>query len=155
MGIFYQNFHCDAAFSVVIGGDEAHPERARFSRITREAMMIGIDQIRPGRRIGDIGAAIETYVRKNGYNICKEYTGHGIGSQMHEDPHIFNHGPANIGPMIQEGMTFCIEPITSRGNGKCQILADGWTVITADGKEACQWESCGVVTADGFEIFNE
>ncbi len=152
-GTRFNGFHADAAFSVIVGGDETNPARAKFSDIVKEALMAGCDAAKVGNRVGDIGAVIEKIILKNGYSICREYTGHGLGKELHEDPHVFNYGPSGQGERLIAGMTLAIEPIVARGSGKVKTLSDGWTVVTVDGRDACQWEHCGVVTANGLEIF--
>ncbi|MCF7906270.1 type I methionyl aminopeptidase [Candidatus Gracilibacteria bacterium] len=152
-GVYVQGFHADAAFSVIIGGEEAHPERAKFSRCVREALLAGCDAARAGNRIGDIGAAIEHIVVRDGYSVCREYTGHGLGRELHEDPFVYNYGTPKTGEKLVKGMTIAIEPIIASGSPRTKTLSDGWTVVTVDGRDACQWEHCGVVTEKGFEIF--
>jgi len=152
-GAKFKGFHSDAAFSVIVGGDETHPARAKFSNVVKEALMAGCDAAKIGNRVGDIGAVIEKIILKNGYSICREYTGHGLGRELHEDPYVFNYGPGGQGKILVEGMTIAIEPIVASGSGKVKTLSNGWTVVTVDGRDACQWEHCGVVTANGLEIF--
>ena len=152
-GVLWKGLHVDAAFSQVVGGDAENPARAVFSDCVKRSLLAGCAQAKPGNHVGDIGAAIEHVVQEGGYAICREYTGHGVGRQMHEDPHIFNYGPKGSGPRLVTGMTLAIEPIVASGNPKVKILGDTWTVVTVDGRDACQWEHCGVVTPDGFEIF--
>ncbi|MCF7917633.1 type I methionyl aminopeptidase [Candidatus Gracilibacteria bacterium] len=152
-GVKYKGFHTDAAFSIIVGGDAQNPVRAKFSRCVRSALLAGCQAARAGATIGDIGYAIEQVVRKGGYSICKEYTGHGFGRELHEDPHVYNYGRRGEGDKLIAGMTIAIEPIVTSGSPRVRTLADGWTVVTLDGRDACQWEHCGVVTEDGFEIF--
>ncbi|MCF7830710.1 type I methionyl aminopeptidase [Candidatus Gracilibacteria bacterium] len=152
-GVKFNGFHADAAFSVIVGGDEKNPARAEFSNIVREALLAGCRAAKVGNRTGDIGSAIEKVIVKNGYSICREYTGHGLGRELHEDPHLFNYGPGGQGERLVAGMTLAIEPIVASGSGKVKTLSDGWTVVTVDGRDACQWEHCGVVTVNGLEIF--
>lgn len=152
-GCIWKNWYSDAAFSVIVGGDETHPERAKFSKAVYQALKKGCDIARTGNTLGDIGWVIEDHIVKSGYTICKEYTGHGIGQSMHEAPHVYNYGNRGQGLRLKEGMTMCIEPIVTMGSPKVKILSDGWTVVTSDGKDACQWEHCGVVTKNGLEIF--
>ncbi len=152
-GVKFNGFHADAAFSVIVGGDETNPARAKFSNVVKEALMAGCDAAKVGNRVGDIGAVIEKIILRNGHSICREYTGHGLGRDLHEDPHVFNYGPSGQGARLVAGMTIAIEPIVASGGGKVKTLSDGWTVVTVDGRDACQWEHCGVVTANGLEIF--
>ncbi len=152
-GVIWKNFHSDAAFSIIVGGDETHPERAQFSNTVRKALLAGCKAAKSGNHIGDIGQAVQTTIESAGYSLCKEFTGHGIGQELWEDPHIFNYGHKGEGEKLLEGMTICIEPIVAVGNPKTKTLQDGWTVVTVDGKDACQWEHCGMVTKNGLEIF--
>jgi methionyl aminopeptidase len=113
----------------------------------------GCEAAKPGGTTGDIGHAIEKTIQKGGYSICREYTGHGLGTELHEDPHVYNFGKKGQGNRLVAGMTMAIEPIVALGSPQVKILKDGWTVVTVDGRDACQWEHCGVVTENGFEIF--
>lgn len=152
-GVNWQGWHSDAAFSLVVGGADANPEREKFQQAVKKALKAGCTAAKDGNRLGDIGHAIETEIAKAGYSLCREYTGHGIGSEMHEAPHVFNYGKPGTGAILKTGMTLCIEPIVASKNPKVKILADDWTVVTVDGNDACQWEHCGVVTPTGLEIF--
>jgi len=152
-GVIYKNLVTDAAFTMVVGGAEADPERQKFSDCVYKALLAGCKAAKTGNRLGDIGHAIETTVYAGGYQLVKEYTGHGVGYTMHEEPYIFNYGKAGKGEKLIEGMTICIEPIVCVGNPQNKLLSDGWTVVTCDGKDACQWEHCGVVTKEGLDVF--
>jgi len=152
-GAIHKNFYSDAAFTVIVGGDDKNPVRAKFSNTVKRALEAGCDQARPGNRLGDIGFAIQNVVEKAGYKIIRDFTGHGIGKKMHEDPHVLNYGKPHTGMKLKEGMTLCIEPIVAFGSTKYKTLKDGWTEVTLDGKDACQWEHCGVITKNGYEIF--
>ncbi len=152
-GTIWQGWHSDAAFSLVIGGRKANARREKFHTTVKEALLAGCNAARDGNRLGDIGYAIESVIKSSSYSLCKEYTGHGIGQEMHEDPHIFNYGNKNTGARLKSGMTICIEPIVAEGNPAVKIHTNGWNVITVDGKDGCQWEHCGVVTPTGLEIF--
>ncbi len=152
-GAIHKKLYSDAAFTVIVGGDDKNPARAKFSNTVKKALKAGCDAARPGNRLGDIGFAIQNVVEKAGYTIVKDFTGHGIGYEMHEDPHVFNYGKKGKGALLTEGMTICIEPIVVVGSPKYKTLKDGWTEVTLDGKDACQWEHCGVINKDGYEIF--
>ncbi len=152
-GVIWKGLNTDAAFSVVVGGNMKSPGRSKFSECVRRALLAGCEQAKAGNHIGDIGHAIEVVVKAGGYAVCREYTGHGVGRELHEEPSIFNYGKPGTGPKLEAGQTIAIEPIIAMGNPKTKVLKDGWTVVTLDGKDACQWEHCGVVTEDGFEIF--
>ena len=152
-GAIYKGWYSDAAFTVIVGGDKAHPKRAQFSQTVYDSLQAGCRAAKAGNTLGDIGYAIQTIVEEGGYSLCKEFTGHGLGRTLHEDPNVFNYGEPHTGAKLIEGMTICIEPIVASRSPKCRTLSDGWTVVTADGHDACQWEHCGVVTKDGLEIF--
>ncbi len=152
-GVVWKGLHSDAAFSVIVGGDEKNPRRAKFSACVKKALLAGCAAAKSGNYTGDIGAAIEKVIREGGYALCREYTGHGLGKDLHEDPIVFNYGRKGEGVLLREGMTIAIEPIVASGKPKVKTLSDGWTVVTVDGKDACQWEYCGAVTKNGLEVF--
>lgn len=152
-GVLYKALYTDAAFSVIIGGEDQNPARARFSHCVKEALLAGCQQAKAGNRVGDIGHAIQEVVKKGGYSVCKEFSGHGVGRNLHEGLSIFNYGSPRSGPLLTAGTTLAIEPIVAAGKPRSKTLKDGWTVVTLDGRDACQWEYCGVVTPSGFEIF--
>ena len=152
-GVTYKGLIADAAFTVIVGGDETNPARARFSQTVKRALEAGCAQAVAGNTLGDIGYAVQKTVESGGYHVLKEFTGHGVGYEMHEDPYVLNYGTPGKGMKLKEGMTICIEPIVTISKTKSKTLKDGWTEVTVDGKEACQWEHCGVVTKSGFEIF--
>ncbi len=152
-GVIWKGFYSDAAFSLIIGGDNLNPERARFSNCVRDALLAGCKAAKAGNYVGDIGYTVEHIIKKGGYSICKQYTGHGLGKELWEEPSIFNYGKPKTGKKLEAGMTIAIEPIVTKGNPKTKVLKDGWTVVTVDGRDACQWEHCGVVTEKGLEIF--
>lgn len=152
-GVIFKGYHADAAFSLVIGGGDKNPKREIFQQAVYQALQIGCKAAKHGSRTGDIGHAIQTSIEASGYRIVREYTGHGLGEELHEEPSIFNYGTPGKGMKLVSGMTLAIEPIVTVGSPKNKTLKDGWTVVTIDGKDACQWEHCGVVTADGLEIF--
>ncbi len=152
-GVIYKNMFSDATFSVVVGGDHKHPERAKFSSCVRDALIAGCEAAKSGNHIGDIGHAIQSVIKKGGYSVCREYGGHGLGKELHEDPFVFNYGRPGTGMKLAAGMTLAIEPVIASGLGNVKTMEDGWGVVTVDGKDACQWEHCGVVTDDGLEVF--
>ncbi len=129
------------------------PQRAHnLSRVTYEALWKGIEVVKPGAFIGDIGAAISSYVKKYGYTVVKEYSGHGIGEDMHEEPDVLHFGERGSGVMLKEGMTFTIEPMINQGTANIKTLKDGWTVVTRDKKLSAQWEHTIAVTETGYEV---
>lgn len=130
------------------------PEWAnRLCQVTQECLYKGIEIVRPGTRLGDIGAVIQQHAESNGYSVVREYCGHGIGTVFHEEPQILHYGKASTGLELKEGMTFTIEPMINLGKKETRLLGDGWTAITKDRKLTAQWEHTLAVTADGYEIF--
>ena len=108
--------------------------------------------VRPGATLGDIGHAIQTYVEGNGYSVVREYCGHGVGREMHEDPQVLHYGKPGTGAVLKEGMVFTIEPMVNQGDSRIKTRKDGWTVVTRDKKLSAQWEHTVAVTAEGFEV---
>ena len=119
---------------------------------TYEAMWQGIKQVKPGATLGDIGSAIERFAKANGYSVVRDYCGHGIGREMHEEPEVLHYGTPGKGLTLKEGMTFTIEPMINQGKAKIKTKRDGWTVVTADKKLSAQWEHTIAVTAEGYEV---
>lgn len=152
-GVLWEGLNADAAFTVIVGGDDTNPARAKFSNCVRKALLAGCAQAKIGNHTGDIGHAIETVIGEGGYAIVRDFTGHGVGYDLHEDPYVFNYGKPGKGEKLVEGMTIAIEPIVSMGSPKYKTLKDGWTVVTKDGRDACQWEHFGAIGNNGLEIF--
>ena len=123
----------------------------RVTRIAHEAMCIGIELVRPGVTLGDIGHAIQRHVEANGTSVVREYCGHGIGRGFHEDPQVLHYGTPGSGLALEAGMTFTIEPMVNAGRRHTRLLKDGWTVVTKDRSLSAQWEHTVLVTPDGFE----
>jgi methionyl aminopeptidase len=128
------------------------PEAKRLVDVTFDAMMAGINTVRPGARLGDVGHAIQTVAENAGFTIVEEYCGHGIGRIYHEDLQVLHYGRPNTGLLLKEGMTFTIEPMVNAGAADVKLLPDGWTVLTADGSLSAQWEHMLAVTGNGVEI---
>ena len=146
----YEGYYADATRTFPVG---VITERAaRLVKVTRESFFEGVKLIKPGVRLGDIQEAIQKYNEDHGYSLAREYTGHGIGKHMHEDPAIPNYGKAGTGPVLQEGMCLAIEPMVLEGRKETRVLGDGWTVKSRDGKLTCHYENTVVVTKDGYEI---
>jgi len=124
----------------------------RLVQVTYEAMMKGIEQVRPGATLGDIGHAIQQYVEAQRFSVVREYCGHGIGKIYHEDPQVLHYGHRGVGMKLEKGMTFTIEPMVNAGKPQTRLLPDGWTVVTKDHSLSAQWEHTIAVTDDGFEI---
>jgi len=115
-------------------------------------MMLGIEQVRPGATLGDIGHAIQRHAETNGFSVVREYCGHGIGRVFHEDPQVLHYGEPGTGLAIEPGMTFTIEPMVNAGRRHVKLLGDGWTVVTKDHSLSAQWEHTVLVTPDGVEV---
>jgi len=143
-------FIADSSKTYMVG--TVAPAARRLVRVAQEAMWQGIRQVRPGAHLGDVGAAIERHARKNGYSVVREYCGHGIGREMHEEPSVLNFGRPGTGTMLREGMTFTIEPMINQGTRRVSTADDGWTVVTDDGKLSAQFEHTVAVTATGVEV---
>ena len=143
-------FIADSSKTYAIG--KVPPQARRLVDIAQGAMWAGIREVRPGAHLGDIGFAIETFARKRGCSVVRDYCGHGIGREMHEDPQVLNHGRPGKGTRLREGMTFTIEPMVNQGSSATAERGDGWTVVTLDGKLSAQFEHTVAVTADGVEV---
>lgn len=143
-------FIADSSKTYLVGNPP--PAARRLVRVAQEAMWKGIRQVRPGARLGDIGAAIERHAKKNGYSVVREFCGHGIGREMHEEPQVLNFGRPGTGTVLREGMTFTIEPMINQGSRKVSTEDDGWTVVTNDRKLSAQFEHTVAVTSDGVEV---
>ena len=121
-------------------------------KVCKDAFYEGIKQAKPGNRVGDISAAIQHYVESHGYNVARDFTGHGIGKNMHEDPSVPNYGIAGTGPILQKGFALAIEPMILEGRKDTRILGDGWTVKSKDGRLTCHYENTIIITDEGNEI---
>ena len=131
---------------------EAPPVARRLVDSTREAMWAGICQVRPGATLGDIGHAVQSHAERQGYSVVRDYCGHGIGREMHEEPEVLHYGRPGAGLVLTEGMTFTIEPMINQGTAKTRTHRDGWTVVTRDKKLSAQSEHTVLVTATGYEV---
>ncbi|AJD48833.1 methionine aminopeptidase [Isoalcanivorax pacificus W11-5] len=124
----------------------------RLVDVTRECMMKGIEMVRPGVRLGDIGHAIQQHAESHRFSVVREYCGHGIGKVFHEEPQVLHYGKPGTGMVLEEGMVFTIEPMINAGKPHTKLLPDGWTVVTKDHKLSAQWEHTLAVTRDGFDV---
>ena len=149
--LILDGWHGDTSRMYAVG----KPKRAaqRLIRIAHEAMMRGIQAVRPGARLGDIGHAIQSYAQSERCSVVRDFCGHGIGQVFHDSPNILNFGQAGTGPELREGMIFTVEPMINLGRGDVKMLADDWTAVTRDRSLSAQFEHSIGVTADGFEIF--
>lgn len=152
-GAFYEGFHGDSAWTFPVG--EVGPEAQRLMNVTKESLAQGIAQVREGKRIGDISAAVQAYVERNGYSAVRDLMGHGIGRSLHEDPSVPNFGKAGTGPKLRAGMTICIEPMINQGKYNVRCLPDHWTIVTEDGKLSAHFEHMILVTKDAPVILTE
>ncbi len=148
--VIYQGYHGDTSKMYLVGKVPSHAQR--LVNITQECLYKGIDLVRPGTRLGDIGHAIQQHAQKNYYTVVKEYCGHGIGTVFHEEPQVLHYGKPDTGMELREGMTFTIEPMVNAGKPQTRLKADGWTVETRDGRLSAQWEHTLAVTANGVEV---
>jgi methionyl aminopeptidase len=148
-GAVLDGWHGDAAVTVPVG--ECGPELLALSAVTEQALWAGLAAVRPGGRLSDVGHAVEQVVRPHGYGLLEDYTGHGIGTAMHEPPYVPNLAPQGPGRgmSLVPGIVLAVEPMVALGTGDVEELADGWTVVTADGRQAAHWEHTVAVTADG------
>jgi methionyl aminopeptidase len=149
-GAIIEGWHADAALTVPVG--EVDDESTRLIRVTRESLEAAIEQVVAGRQLGDVGAAVEGKAEAAGFSVVREYVGHGIGTAMHEDPQIPNYGPAGRGMRIKEGHVFAIEPMVNVGGPETELLDDGWTVVTRDGRRSAHFEHTIAVTEHGPEV---
>jgi len=148
--VIRDGFHGDTSRMYLVGKAPAHAQR--LSETCFAAMWRGIETVRPGARLGDIGHAIQAFVEENDYSVVREYCGHGIGRVYHEDPQVLHYGEPGTGLELQAGMTFTIEPMVNAGKRHVRLLPDGWTVITKDHSLSAQWEHTVLVTDTGFDV---
>jgi methionyl aminopeptidase len=152
VGVIYEGYHGDAAITVGVG--EVDAESQRLMDVTAESLRIGVEMAKPGNWTTDISKAIQAYVESQGYSVVREYTGHGIGRRMHEDPQIPNYYNPGIGGRVRlrPGMTFALEPMVNIGGWQTRVLDDHWTVVTADGTRSAHFEHTVAVTQNGPEV---
>lgn len=149
----YRGYVADSTGCFGVGGPEALPEPVRrLARVTEEALFAGIAQARVGNKLSDIGAAIEAHVVRHGYNVVRQFVGHGVGRNMHEPPQVFHFGPGGRGPVLRAGMCLAIEPQVNLGRAAVRMLDDGWTAVTEDGSVSAHVEHTVAITPRGPEI---
>lgn len=148
--VIKNGFHGDSSRMFHVGKPTVLGERV--ARVSREALWLGIAQACPGKRLGDIGHAIQSFVEAEGFSVVREYCGHGIGREFHEDPQVLHYGDPGTGMELREGLTFTIEPMVNAGKRHVRLLPDGWTVVTRDHSLSAQWEHTLLITRDGCEI---
>jgi len=150
-GAIWEGFHGDSAVTVFVG-EPPSPEAEKLVRVTEEALEAAIAQIRPGGHLSDIGAAVQQVAEGAGFSVVREYVGHGIGRNLHEDPQIPNYGDPGRGPVLKPGLAIAVEPMVNLGGWETRVLADHWTVVTADASLSAHFEHTIAVTEDGHEI---
>jgi methionyl aminopeptidase len=148
--VIKDGYHGDTSKMFQIGKTSILAQR--LCRVARESMFVGIEMVKPGIRLGDIGYAIQTYAEKENFSVVREYCGHGIGQVFHEDPQVLHYGTPGTGLELKPGMTFTIEPMINAGKRHVRQLPDGWTVVTKDRSLSAQWEHTILVTDNGYEI---
>jgi methionyl aminopeptidase len=149
-GAIIEGWHADAAVTVPIG--EIDAESKRLIEVTRASLEAAIDEVVIGQRLGDVGAAVEAVAVQAGFTVVREYVGHGIGTAMHEEPQIPNYGPAGRGLKLKEGLVLAIEPMVNAGGPETEVLDDGWTVVTRDGRRSAHFEHTIAVTEHGPDV---
>jgi methionyl aminopeptidase len=143
-GSTFEGFVGDSAFTIGVG--EISPQAQRLIEVTEHALYVGINKMRANNRVGDVSAAIQEYVEGAGFNVTREYTGHGVGRQMHEGPQVPNYGISGRGQILRQGMTIALEPMVLVGTSQTRVLPDQWTVISADGSLTAHWEHSVAIT---------
>ena len=146
-------YYGDSSRMYLIG--EVSGDAHKLVRVTRECLYLGIEQVRPGNRLGDIGHAIQRHAEAHGYSVVRKFVGHGTGIQFHEPPDVLHYGRDGTGAVLEPGMVFTIEPMINAGDFGVKLLADGWTAVTADGFLSAQWEHTVLLTEDGVEVLTE
>jgi methionyl aminopeptidase len=151
IGVLYRGWCGDACETMPVG--QVDPETQRLMDVTRRCLELGIEQAQPGKRLGDIGHAIQTYAEGQGFSVVRELTGHGVGRSLHEpDPAVFHFGKPGTGMQMRPGMVFTIEPMINAGKPDIRVMPDQWTIRTADGKRSAQYEHTLTITEDGCEL---
>lgn len=150
MGVKLAGYYGDSAVTVGIG--RIAPAAQKLLDVTEASLYAGIDAIRVGGRVSDIGHAIQQYVEAHGYSVVREFVGHGIGTKLHEEPQVPNYGPPGRGPRFAEGMVLAIEPMVNQGRAAVRVLADGWTAVTVDGQLSAHFEHTVAVGPEGAEV---
>ena len=153
-GAYFDGYHGDSCITICVG--DVSEEAKKLSQIAQEALMAGIAKIKDKSTLLDLAGAIEDLVTLNGFKVVEDYTGHGVGRNLHEEPSVFNFRTKDLPNItLRSGMTIAVEPIINAGTKYCQTLKDGWTVVTKDGSLSAQWEHTVLVTENGFEILTE
>ena len=151
--VIKDGFHGDTSKMFFIG--EPSIQAQRLVKVTYDCMHLGIEMVRPGIHLGDIGHAIQQHAESHGYSVVREYCGHGIGRAFHEEPQVLHYGTAGTGLVLEPGLTFTIEPMINVGKRHVKLMKDGWTVVTKDRSLSAQWEHTVLVTETGFEVLTK
>ena len=153
-GAYYEGYHGDSCITICVG--EVPESGQKLSRVAQESLMAGLSKIRAGNTLLDIAGAVEDHVKAHGYSVVEDYTGHGVGRNLHEEPSVFNFRTDDLPNItLRSGMTLAVEPILNAGSKACCTLKDRWTVVTQDGSLSAQWEHTIVVTSDGCDILTD
>ena len=150
IGANYRGYHGDSAWTYPVG--KISSDTQKLLEITEKSLFVGLEEAKPGERLSNISHAIQTFVESYGFSIVREYVGHGVGQNLHEDPQIPHYGPPNRGPRLKPGMVLAIEPMVNAGSRYVRTLEDNWTVVTQDGKLCAHFEHTVAITETGFEI---
>jgi methionyl aminopeptidase len=151
LGCTYKGFVADSAVTVIVGKPK-QPVAEKLVDVTKKALEAGIAQAKAGNRMGDISHAIQTHIEANGFGVVREYVGHGVGRDMHEEPQVPNFGPVDRGPVLKKGMVLALEPMVTVGDWRTRQLDDNWTVVTADGSLAAHFEHTIAITENGAQV---
>jgi methionyl aminopeptidase len=151
-GVEHRGWHGDSAVTIIVGEPVPESGAAKLLSVTHEALNKGIEQMIPGSRLSDIGHAVESRAKKEGYGVVRQFVGHGIGREMHEPPQVPNYGKPGRGPRLRAGMVFAIEPMVNIGTEKTKVLKDEWTAVTADGSLSAHFEHTVLITENGPEV---
>jgi methionyl aminopeptidase len=150
IGACYKGYHGDSAWSYAVGHISSK-DQLLFD-VTKDSLFAGLNAVKDGAHLGDVESSIGNYIKQYGYGIVEEYTGHGVGRELHQEPAIFNFGEPGTGPVLKEGMVIAIEPMVNEGTKHVKVLKDGWTVVTRDGSKSAHFEHTIVVRKNGYEI---
>ena len=153
IGACYKGYHGDSAWTYAVG--KVSDNKSYLMKYTEESLFKGLEQVKPGNHVGDIGHAVEEYATKHNLGVVKELVGHGVGNHLHEEPDVPNYGKKGTGPVLKEGMVIAVEPMLNLGTADVYILDDDWTIITADDKPSAHFEHTVLVTKDGYEILTK
>jgi methionyl aminopeptidase len=152
VGCIWDGYHADSAVSLFVGAMPPTPEAEKLIRVTEESLHAGIEALRAGGRLSDVGFAVQQVAEGAGFSVVREYAGHGVGRALHEDPQVPNYGESGRGPLVRPGLVIAIEPMVNVGTWRTRVLRDHWTVVTADGSLSAHFEHTIAVTEDGPEV---